>query len=559
MKTKSKICNKVSILILMALIVASCQDNFEESESLQLDVNVLFENNEQPVTIPDATVPLNDYNFPNSTSGYNNVVNSVAESSLVSPISATLMPTQSISQTLTASISGSPALGDLMFILDLTGSMGDELNNAKNNSINIMNAVRGLIPDTNFGLMSHMDYPGFYNYCGYSATYGFLSSGDYPYSLDVPLTNNINSVSSGLNMLSLGFGNDAPESFSRPLWELSNDANVVWRLGSKRIAIFWLDHIPHDCNVFSLIGIEGASSGVDPGRDGIAGTADDIAFTDALNQMTSNNVSLITLFSGTNSNHFNLWKAASQLTGGDAYQINTNATIPGGSDIATFIANLLSENLNTINSLTVEVCDTTYSSWLTTVSPTSYTNLTLDTPIEELFDVTITVPDGTEPGVYTFDLCLLGDGAEYARNSVTITVPDTSALEVPFDIRPGSCPNPIKKNNTGVLPVAILGTSSFDVQHIDVSTVRINGLSPVHHSYSDVATPYYPISDKPLLSGACTTLGADGYTDLTMRFNLGAFISTLGSVTKNQVIKIHITGKLLDGSDFIGEDNILIQ
>jgi hypothetical protein len=561
MKTNSKICNGLFILIMMALVVISCQDIPEENVSNQVDASVLFESesNELKGSIPDATVPLSDYSSFKNKKGVSYVTNSESESSLTMPIVATLNPTESITQTLTGSISGSPNLGDLMFILDLTGSMGDELNNAKNNSVNIMNAVRGLIPDTNFGLMSHMDNIGFYNFCGYSASYGEVASGDYPYSLDVPLTDNILSVSAGLNALSLGFGGDGPENFSRPLWELSNDNNVVWRTGSKRIAIFWLDNIPHDCNVYSLIGFNGISAGVDPGRDGIAGTADDVAFLDALNQMQANNVNLITLYSGTNNFHFDLWKAASQLTGGDAYQINTNATIPGGLDIATFIASLLSENLNTINSLSVTSCDPAYSSWVTGVSPISYTNLSLETPIEKMFDVTITVPDGTEPGLYTFDLCLIGDGAEYARTSVTITVPNTSTLAVPFDIRPGSCPNPIKTNMTGLLPVAILGSSTFNVQQIDVSTIRINGLSPSNYSISDVSTPYLPISDKPLLSGACNTLGADGYMDLTLRFNAPQFIGTLGSVSKRQVIKIFITGKLLDGTDFIGEDNILIQ
>ena len=42
---------------------------------------------------------------------------------------------------------------------------------------------------------------------------------------------------------------------------------------------------------------------------------------------------------------------------------------------------------------------------------------------------------------------------------------------VDIDIKPTSCPNPLNVKSKGVLPVAILGTASFDVNDVDVSTV----------------------------------------------------------------------------------------
>ncbi|MEE9169179.1 MAG: hypothetical protein V3U73_05400, partial [bacterium] len=46
-------------------------------------------------------------------------------------------------------------------------------------------------------------------------------------------------------------------------------------------------------------------------------------------------------------------------------------------------------------------------------------------------------------------------------------------LEIPVDVKPRSCPNPINTKTKGALAVAILGTDEFDVTQIDVSTIRV--------------------------------------------------------------------------------------
>jgi hypothetical protein len=52
-------------------------------------------------------------------------------------------------------------------------------------------------------------------------------------------------------------------------------------------------------------------------------------------------------------------------------------------------------------------------------------------------------------------------------------------IEVPLDIHPTSCPNPINFMSRGVVPAAILGTDNFDVSQIDPSTVMLEGVSPI--------------------------------------------------------------------------------
>lgn len=70
------------------------------------------------------------------------------------------------------------------------------------------------------------------------------------------------------------------------------------------------------------------------------------------------------------------------------------------------------------------------------------------------------------------------------------------ALEVPVDIRPTSCPNPLNVGEKGVLPVAILGTSSFDVTKVDPASVRLEGVAPLRSALEDVGAPFTPFTGK---------------------------------------------------------------
>jgi hypothetical protein len=537
-------------LLCLIIMMLSCEkEGIESGTEVQQKLDSSENYFEGP--IPDATVPILDF----ENSG-NDMFKESTGSSLTPDFGATLLPEESHIETLTATINGGPSVGDVMFIMDLTGSMGGELNNAKVNSINIMNAIQSLVPDTNYGLSSHMDYVGAYNYCGYSSWYSGTSS-DYPYRLDAALSSDLSAVEAALNGLSLGNGGDGPENYSRPLWELTNDLATGWRSGSKKVAIIWLDNIPHDCNVFELVGIN-YSSGPDVGRDGVAGTEDDIVFIDALQQLKNKNITLITLYSGFSSLEFNLWNEASKITGGQAYQINTDGTIPSGEDISAYLAGLIAEDLNNIDELTIEVCDPEYDSWLTGVSPSSYSNIILDSPFVDDYDVTITAPAGTPPGVYEFELCLMGDGAEYARSNVVITVPEANN-DVSIDIHPGSCPNPLETKRNGVVPVSISGSETFDVNEINVASITLEGVSPILSAIEDVSTPYFIEDMENLDEYDCHTLTEDGYEDLSLKFRSQEILSALGDVETGDVIYLTLTGELNDGTPFSGGDVMIIR
>ncbi|MHC4797436.1 MAG: hypothetical protein ACYTF1_12405 [Planctomycetota bacterium] len=123
-----------------------------------------------------------------------------------------------------------------------------------------------------------------------------------------------------------------------------------------------------------------------------------------------------------------------------------------------------------------------------------------------------------------------------------------------LDIKPGSCPNPLNTNTRGKgrLPMAILGTETFDVSEIDKDSISINGMiSPVlMPKIDDVGTPFEGEECN------CHTVGADGYDDLVIHFSRQEVIAALGlaAMPPGSVVPITVQGELLDGTPFEATD-----
>jgi hypothetical protein len=143
---------------------------------------------------------------------------------------------------------------------------------------------------------------------------------------------------------------------------------------------------------------------------------------------------------------------------------------------------------------------------------------------------------------------------------------------VALDIKPQSCPNPlnvkVKGENTftsagrgtasgmnSVLPVAVLGSADFDVADINPGSIFLEGIAPLRWSMEDVSTP--------MSAGAkeceCTTAGADGYADLTLKFNRSQVAAALGSVMNGDEIALTLTADLVDGTPIEGTDCVIIR
>ena len=253
-----------------------------------------------------------------------------------------------------------PSKVDLVFSLDLTGSMGGEVNQIKLQIDEVMAGLRDAAPETDFqfAVVSYEDYAGTFNSSGcgdstYSATYGFASAGDVPFRLNQALSSNDATTSATIGGLQLRNGGDGPQSYGRVYWELGQPdtmSQLGFRSDALKLLVDFGDNIPHDADLNE--GIEDPlvppfpspfDRGYDPGRNGVINCGgDDIDFQDdAIAALTSAGVHLVHIDSSGDTDlavYWNLW--ASQ-TGGEFAAINPDGSVPQGLDLTELIVQLL--------------------------------------------------------------------------------------------------------------------------------------------------------------------------------------------------------------------------
>jgi hypothetical protein len=124
-------------------------------------------------------------------------------------------------------------------------------------------------------------------------------------------------------------------------------------------------------------------------------------------------------------------------------------------------------------------------------------------------------------------------------------------ISISIDIKPGSCPNPLNVKSKGVLPVAVLGSSDFNVTEVDFSTIELEGVTPIRCSIEDVSSPANSPND-------CIPDGPDGYDDLCLKFDTQEIVNAISPVEDGQEVTLTLTGNLNDGTPIEGKDKVLI-
>ena len=114
-------------------------------------------------------------------------------------------------------------------------------------------------------------------------------------------------------------------------------------------------------------------------------------------------------------------------------------------------------------------------------------------------------------------------------------------ITVEIDIKPGSDPNSINLKSKGLVPVAILGSETFDVMAVDLTTLRFGpGEAEPFHDLTVVHMDH--IKDANL----------DGFMDLVLHFKTQEVGLTSDSTEAT------LTGSTIDGTPIEGTDSVNI-
>lgn len=340
-----------------------------------------------------------------------------------------------------------PPSVDIVFAFDTTSSMNDTVEQMKVEATRILDTIGGRFADARFGLASFRDY-AFPPYGG---------SSDWPWRVERRLTSDQDAVRTAILRLWTGGGADGPESYSRVLFEATAPDNPLgWRADTRKALIILGDNFPHDNDINEGLPPDmptfpdgTATTGYapsfrDPGRSGDAGhngdISDDIDFQEALLALPDHQITLIAVFPppppfvDPRDLGFPLasvyWELWTEAVGG------LFASLEDVADLTATLVDAIERTTSTIGVLEIDADPAVYRPWIA-VTPPILRDLVIPPEGRPLgFDVVIAPPAGAPPGEHTFDLIVRGDGAIYARRSVTITVrppctPTPTATDTP--------------------------------------------------------------------------------------------------------------------------------
>jgi len=119
------------------------------------------------------------------------------------------------------------------------------------------------------------------------------------------------------------------------------------------------------------------------------------------------------------------------------------------------------------------------------------------------------------------------------------------AIPVTIDIKPGSYPNSIGLDDKGLLPVAVLGSATFDVETIVPNTLQLGGVDIYSRGSAKAPKIAYSIEDA----------NGDFYLDMVAFFSVSELVE-LGALTSTTT-QLKLTGNLFDGTPIAGTDTVV--
>lgn len=201
-----------------------------------------------------------------------------------------------------------------------------------------------------------------------------------------------------------------------------------------------------------------------------------------------------------------------------------------------------------------------------------------DTPGEGWLEVSYDWASGsnTLAEIRLLDLNYEHTGNDFTIDDICFVV---TLITADIDIKPGSCPNPFNPKSKGSVPVAIVGTDSFNVTDVNVASLMLEGVPilPDNVLTADVTQPDGDAADcyncfdeddpanfncdlDPCIPGNDAYCG-DGYDDLIVKFDTGALaaaIASMGGADPEDCVELTLTGETLAGVPIVGSDSVRI-
>ena len=126
---------------------------------------------------------------------------------------------------------------DLCFVIDTTGSMNDDIDDARRNMKQILGTLSSKTSDYRVALVDYRDFRE-----------SSRDIRDYPSRVQLEFTSDDNRVLEAISSLELGHGGDDPETVYSGLMEA---ARLPWRTEAKKVIIVLGDAPPHDPELYT--------------------------------------------------------------------------------------------------------------------------------------------------------------------------------------------------------------------------------------------------------------------------------------------------------------------
>lgn len=351
---------------------------------------------------------------------------------LLPPINKDMCPGEIYPFRLTIYLPSTPAKGDIVFAFDTTGSMAPVIRSAQENALRIMDDLNNLISDVQFGVIDIEDYP--------LDPYGAIDN--QAYRLRQPLTSDRNAVRSAIDALAAWAGSDQPEAYTRAIYEAHADPHIGWRENARHLLLIFGDSFPHDDALNAGISnppyhppsnldweTGHPPTFLDPGRDGVPGTSDDLDFQTELTRLAEQGTTLLSVVTPswyplpTQSDLVTYWNVWAAPTGGKA------VPLWDAGDLPELIRNLVEDTIvGVIKRLTLVTDPEFFKSWVV-FDPAEINDIVIPSDGELSFLGQVEAPPDARAGTYHFRIIAIGDGIMYGEKQVTITVPEACFRE----------------------------------------------------------------------------------------------------------------------------------